>query len=65
MTDSKTIDTYNSSANEFYKYFKSIGPRIVDIERGLGFVSAKENIKAVEIGCGDGRDGGGDGGGAA
>lgn len=57
MTDRKTIDTYDKSAEDFAKYFKSIGPRIIDIERGLSFVISKNNIRAVEIGCGDGRDG--------
>ncbi len=45
MSDIKTIDTYDKSAEDFAKYFKSIGPRIVDIERGLSFVSSKKSIE--------------------
>lgn len=57
MTDRKTIETYDNSAHDYAKYFNSIGARVVDIDRGIGLLKTKNNIKAVEIGCGNGRDG--------
>lgn len=54
--NAKTIDTYDSSATELAEYFKGIGARVDDIDMGIQLCGTKENVKAVEIGCGDGRD---------
>ncbi len=51
-----TINTYNASANELAKYFKGIGPRVDDIDRGLLLAESPVKARVVEIGCGDGRD---------
>lgn len=56
MSDRRTIETYNNSAEELSEYFKGIGPRIANIELGLREAHAKNNASVVEIGCGDGRD---------
>lgn len=56
MTDPTTIDTYDRSAKGLAEYFKGIGPRIEDIERGLTLAKASTDARVVEIGCGDGRD---------
>jgi SAM-dependent methyltransferase len=47
---------YDEYANEFSKYFGTIGSRIGDIERGLKLAGNPSNAKVFEIGCGDGRD---------
>jgi SAM-dependent methyltransferase len=53
----QTLDTYNKSAKNLAEYFQGIGPRIEDIERGLKLAGAENGkARAVEIGCGDGRD---------
>lgn len=54
--DAKTIKTYDDSAAQLAEYFAGIGPRVEDIDLALELCDAKENIAAVEIGCGDGRD---------
>lgn len=51
----QTINTYNKTAAEMAKKFRSLGARIEDIERGFSFVT-KSNPSVLEIGCGDGRD---------
>lgn len=52
-----TIATYDNSAEELAEYFRSIGPRIQDLEKGLSLAGAnKGTARVVEIGCGDGRD---------
>lgn len=50
------IDTYNKSAAQLAEYFKGIGPRVRDIEKGLSLAGSPSKISVVEIGCGDGRD---------
>lgn len=52
----ETIDTYDQSAEALAEYFVGIGARTQDIQLGIDFLGNKENIHAVELGCGDGRD---------
>jgi SAM-dependent methyltransferase len=52
----QNIKAYNNSAMELSKYFSGIGSRVADIERGLKLAGKQVNAKAVELGCGDGRD---------
>jgi len=52
----KTIKTYDDSASDLAEYFKGIGPRVSDIEIAIDLVDSDLPIRAVEIGCGDGRD---------
>ncbi len=52
----KTTETYNSSALELARFFRGIGPRSKDIDRGLKLAVAGNQARVVEIGCGDGRD---------
>lgn len=52
----QTIKTYDDSAVALAQYFKGIGPRVSDIELGLKLANASKNARAIEIGCGDGRD---------
>lgn len=54
--DARTIETYDRSAEQLAEYFAGIGPRVADIERGLGLAGVGSTAKVVEIGCGDGRD---------
>lgn len=54
--NAKTISTYDDSASELAEFFKGVGARVDDIERGIQLCGAKDNIHVVEIGCGDGRD---------
>lgn len=54
--NAKTVNTYDSSANELAKYFKGIGARIDDIELGIRLCVSKDKPRVIEIGCGDGRD---------
>ncbi|HUD07287.1 MAG TPA: class I SAM-dependent methyltransferase [Candidatus Saccharimonadales bacterium] len=54
--NTQTIKTYDSSAQALAKYFKGIGARVDDIELGLKLAGADNTARAVEIGCGDGRD---------
>jgi len=56
MIDPKTIQTYDKSAKELAKFFKGIGSRVEDVERGLKLADATAGAHVVEIGCGDGRD---------
>lgn len=51
-----TVASYNAYANELAAYFATIGPRVADIERGIGLAGVGQAAKVVEIGCGDGRD---------
>lgn len=53
----QTIDTYNATAIKMAHKFRNIGARVKDIDRGFLLIdNKKENIKVLEIGCGDGRD---------
>lgn len=53
----RTIETYNQSAEALARYFEGIGPRIKYINRGIGLLDTHTtNPNIVEIGCGDGRD---------
>jgi len=54
--NAKTIDTYDNSASELTQYFKDVGARTDDILLGIRLCGSKDNVKVVEIGCGDGRD---------
>ncbi|HZM63928.1 MAG TPA: class I SAM-dependent methyltransferase [Candidatus Saccharimonadales bacterium] len=54
--NSRTIKTYNKSAEALAKYFKGIGPRVDDIELALELANATSSARVVEVGCGDGRD---------
>jgi SAM-dependent methyltransferase len=54
--NTKTINTYDSSANELAEYFKGIGARVDDIQLGIKLCGSSDNLKVIEIGCGDGRD---------
>jgi len=47
---------YNDSAKEIAKYFKGIGSRIEDIEKGLELANKITGANVIELGCGDGRD---------
>jgi SAM-dependent methyltransferase len=50
------IKAYNDSAHNLAAYYSSIEPRIADIELGLKLTDNTNNIRVIEIGCGDGRD---------
>ena len=52
----QTVKTYDDSAAVLAKYFKGIGPRVDDVDRGLQLANANTGAQVVEIGCGDGRD---------
>lgn len=52
----KTIETYDKSAEALAEYFKGAGARVGDIDLALQFAGAPSEARAVEIGCGDGRD---------
>lgn len=54
--NSKTIETYDKSADALAEYFKGVGPRTDDIELALKLAEATKPARVVEIGCGDGRD---------
>jgi trans-aconitate methyltransferase len=54
--NTRTIRTYNDSAAALSEYFRGIGPRVEDIERGLNLANTDNDAHVVEIGCGDGRD---------
>lgn len=54
--DLQTIAVYDKFSQHFSEYFKGIGSRITDIETALKLIKNKTKIRAVEIGCGDGRD---------
>jgi SAM-dependent methyltransferase len=54
--DSRTVKTYNNSAEALAKYFRGIGPRTDDIDLGFRLSRSGPNSRVVEIGCGDGRD---------
>lgn len=53
----ETIKVYDKSAKHYAKLFRGIGSRVADIERALELAGQNDgSAKAVEIGCGDGRD---------
>jgi len=53
----RTVDTYDRSAQQLAEYFKGIGSRTDDIERGLELAGVDPiTARVIEIGCGDGRD---------
>lgn len=52
----KTIQTYDLSAAQLKEYFAGYGSRIEDIERAIALAGSGEKTRAIEIGCGDGRD---------
>lgn len=54
--DAKTIKTYDHSAQALSEYFSGIGSRVEDIELGLKLANTSGGVRAIEIGCGDGRD---------
>lgn len=54
--NARTIQTYDESAEELAQFFNKAGARIDDIELALKLAGATSNARAVEIGCGDGRD---------
>jgi SAM-dependent methyltransferase len=54
--NTKTIETYNTSAKALAEYFKGTGARIKDIELALKLADATSEARVIEIGCGDGRD---------
>lgn len=56
MTDKKTVDTYNTSAELLSHFFQGIGSRVADIEKALQLAGVENDAQVVEIGCGDGRD---------
>lgn len=52
-----TIETYDNSAQKLADYFAGIGSRIADIEKAIELTRQDPtSLRAVEIGCGDGRD---------
>lgn len=52
-----TLETYNKSAKELSEYFRGIGSRVDDIDRGLQFAGKRDgDADVLELGCGDGRD---------
>lgn len=51
-----TIETYNRSARKLAEYFRSMGPRVKDIELALELAGNPPEARVVEIGCGAGRD---------
>lgn len=54
--NTKTIETYDTSAKALADYFRGIGPRAKDIELALELAGAMQDARVIEIGCGDGRD---------
>lgn len=59
MTDNYaeiTIATYDTSANQLAEFFKGIGSRVDDVELALRLADSEHPVRAIEIGCGDGRD---------
>ncbi|MEI6236971.1 MAG: class I SAM-dependent methyltransferase [Candidatus Saccharibacteria bacterium] len=57
MTEETTRKTYDKSAQIFSDYFATHGARTVDIEKAIMYLNNKVEISALELGCGDGRDG--------
>lgn len=53
----ETIQTYRTSAPALAAYFDGIGSRKADVDRAFSFIRG-ENLRVVEIGCGNGRDAG-------
>lgn len=52
-----TTETYDNSADMFASYFSGIGARTEDIDAALALTKQDPaTVRAVEIGCGDGRD---------
>ncbi len=51
-----TVNTYDKSAERFAEYFGSIGAGVENIKLGISLSGSKDNIKVLEIGCGEGRD---------
>jgi trans-aconitate methyltransferase len=56
MVDRQTVETYDRSAHALAAYFAGIGSRVELVERGLSYIADPEQARAVEVGCGDGRD---------
>ncbi len=54
-----TIATYDASAEAFAKRYSSFPIRTPYIEQTLHLLGPREHIRALEIGCGYGRDGSG------
>ena len=52
----QNIRVYDESADLLAAYFRGIGPRTQDVERGLELANAESDARVIEIGCGDGRD---------
>lgn len=52
----QTIATYDANATIFSEKFGRLGARIDDIEIALRLLGPRAPIRAVELGCGDGRD---------
>lgn len=53
----QTIRTYDERAHDWAAKFVNLGARIEEIERALSFLPSRENIRALELGCGYGREG--------
>lgn len=56
MFHQETVATYNQHAAELAEYFAGIGSRVDLIEEGLELAGLPKAARAVEVGCGDGRD---------
>ena len=54
--DKQTVKVYDDSAKALAQYYKDIGPRVKDIERGLSLAGANKNARVIEIGCAYGRE---------
>lgn len=54
--NSKTVKTYDDSAEPLAKFMQGFGSRARDIEQAIWLLGESDYIRAVEIGCGDGRD---------
>ncbi len=51
----QTINAYNKSAESLAKKFDSLGARASDVKEIFKIIG-KDNLKVLEIGCGNGRD---------
>ena len=51
----QTVATYNNQAQSFANKFDQLGVRVNDIKEIFSLIK-KENLKVLEIGCGNGRD---------
>ncbi len=54
-TKTKTIQTYNTSAQALADKFDALGARLSDINEAFALIK-KGNPRVIEIGCGNGRD---------